>query len=900
MFGSSAQAQPAQAAKAASITGVYNGTYAGAQGPVKFKLSITQQDTGKVDGTFTLYLPDGSDTKTYTCDVTGSTSANGTFVLGRRPWHNPPPASVAWVGIDGKFDADGGKGDGQILGKMRSRPAPDFQATRDRDESAKLAAALGSKKVAAAAASLAEINGVYIGEFNPNGPRKLKLSIKAADDGSLTALFTFSPPAYTEGPSITYKLTGKYDAGAHDKWGNRLDPFLFTTIEPIGSGAKEALGASKAQALRVGISNPGSIVGSLTGSDPESGNEFTCGRITATKDRVASADLDKVMLAQASATTAPPAPVVRRPFEGVYNGAYGGQRGTNKFKLRLWVQQENKTADGKLVNTVIGGLLTVFATDASGTMPYTSEVKGFYINGNVQLTTTSWDPPPSGVFLLAGLQGKFDPGAGGNAAPRISGLYSPKFEAIRDAAESEKMNIEQLRHHVHPGIAGVFNGTYSRENGPPTKFKLTITHNGDAQGLDGMATIYLPVGSSTKGYSYDLKGIQTHHGQFQLDINDWVTIPPKDFKNFKAMGFNGKLVLNDDLTSARISSTTPPQSTASHYLPQFEATYAATESADINRAIAAQKAVGDAELAAALKAREQLIKNAPPKELASGDLVRKSRKYWESYHSDMIREVFDGGFGAAIDEDGQFQQVFCTYVETFSAKCSDCLPANHQTVTVTQKANRRFDRNGNLIGQDTRTFTIEMDARFVDKYQQFSKSLSSPGAGLRGVLAAGQPGGAQSIVHDMLAVASDMQKFFADHSGKSAAMRQMNENFVRAITGEPSLQQSDGKIDGAVAESDKDALRGRYARFVDAANSYFRARAIASPARFGSSSSHDTALCQRLAELYQSDMSRDEEYYYANDFEGRYLPIMGTRASCPDPAWPQLHPDVERAIEEVK
>ena len=145
-----------------------------------------------------------------------------------------------------------------------------------------------------------------------------------------------------------------------------------------------------------------------------------------------------------------------------------------------------------------------------------------------------------------------------------------------------------------------------------------------------------------------------------------------------------------------------------------------------------------------------------------------------------------------------------------------------------------------------------------------------------------------------------MQKFFADHGGKSAATRQLNENFLRAINGEPSLQQADGKIDGAQAETDKDVPSGRYARFVDGANAYFRARAEANPTKFGNSSSHDTALCQRLAELYEFGMSREEDYYYANDFEGRFLPIMGTRANCPDPAWPQLHPDVEKAIEEVK
>jgi len=47
-------------------------------------------------------------------------------------------------------------------------------------------------------------------------------------------------------------------------------------------------------------------------------------------------------------------------------------------------------------------------------------------------------------------------------------------------------------------------------------------------------------------------------------------------------------------------------------------------------------------------------------------------------------------------------------------------------------------------------------------------------------------------------------------------------------------------------------------------------------------------------------MRPEEEYYYANDFEHRFLPLMGPRASCPDPAWPTIHPDVEKAIAEVK
>jgi hypothetical protein len=377
------------------------------------------------------------------------------------------------------------------------------------------------------------------------------------------------------------------------------------------------------------------------------------------------------------------------------------------------------------------------------------------------------------------------------------------------------------------------------------------------------------------------------------------------------MGFNGKVIVNDAVTSAKMSSVRSTGAGASDFLPQFEAAWDPTESANITAAIVAQKAVGDLEQNVALKAHDEMIKNAPPKELASKDLVRKSRKYWDAYQHDMIREVFDGGFGAAIDEDKEFQTVFLAFVEMFSAKCHDCLPANHQTVTVTVVTSSTTLQNPNWRpGQPesdryqssttTQTITVDMDPRFVDKYKAFQKAMTSPAAGLREALAAAQAGGPQRIIHDRLALAADLQRFFADHGGKSAAMRQMNVNFVRAITGEPSLQQAGGKIDGAEAESDKNLPPGKYARFVDGANAYFREKAKHSPSYLGNNASHDTALCQRMAERFSLYMKPEEEYYYANDFAGRFLPIMGPRASCPDPAWPTLHPDVEKAIAEIK
>jgi hypothetical protein len=498
------------------------------------------------------------------------------------------------------------------------------------------------------------------------------------------------------------------------------------------------------------------------------------------------------------------------------------------------------------------------------------------------------------------------------------------FDAVRDRADSANLDQTMASQMSAAGqmspsapaapitrlhaIDGVYNGTYTGKEGP-IKFKLTITQLGGGK-LAGVCTVFLPVDSGTKGYTYSLEGVNDpSHRHFELYDREWDTIPPKDFEK---TGWDGTFAPNVAANSARIFSVQRP---GPRFGPKFEATWDPVESADLTVAMAAQRAVGPPrvppptaqEIAAkaaahieAVRAHADALEHAPPKQLASKNLVRKSQQYWDGYKTDMIREIFDGGFGAAIDENAQFQSVFCAYVEMFSKNCPDCLPADHQTVTVTQKTNRKFDQFGNVISEDIATATIEMDSRFVDSYSKFNSTAALRSQGMQMALAAQRQGGTQGMLRGLFALAFDTQKFFADHSGKSAAMRQLNENFLRAIRGEPSLQQSDGKIDGAQAETDKNLPPGRYARFVDGANAYFREREKAEPAKYGNDASRDTALCQRLAELYDVHMSREEEYYYANDFARRFIPIMGPESSCPDPAWPVLHPDVEQALEELK
>ena len=100
-------------------------------------------------------------------------------------------------------------------------------------------------------------------------------------------------------------------------------------------------------------------------------------------------------------------------------------------------------------------------------------------------------------------------------------------------------------------------------------------------------------------------------------------------------------------------------------------------------------------------------------------------------------------------------------------------------------------------------------------------------------------------------------------------------------------QQAGEKIAGAEKETDPNLPPGKYARFVDGCNGWYRDSANAYY-RTGQSS----AWCQCLGDKYQHSMSREEEYYYANDFGPRFRDTIAQPHST-DPAWSRLHQAVE-------
>ena len=233
-----------------------------------------------------------------------------------------------------------------------------------------------------------------------------------------------------------------------------------------------------------------------------------------------------------------------------------------------------------------------------------------------------------------------------------------------------------------------------------------------------IATIYLPTDSGTKAYTYSLIG---HYSErdFDMSVQDWVTIPPKDFKNFKGMGFNGEFRSNVNQNTARIISVKQAsRSDITFFVPTFEAVWDPTESTDIKGTLAAQMAVGDADQIAALEAHAEVVKNAKPKQLASKYLVRKSQAYWDGYRSDFIREVFDGGFADDVDSDPAFQSLFVDYVDLFSNTCAAYLPADHQTITIVTTTTTTYP--GGATTTSTMSKTVEIDSRFIDQYAEYS------------------------------------------------------------------------------------------------------------------------------------------------------------------------------------
>jgi hypothetical protein len=169
--------------------------------------------------------------------------------------------------------------------------------------------------------------------------------------------------------------------------------------------------------------------------------------------------------------------------------------------------------------------------------------------------------------------------------------------------------------------------------------------------------------------------------------------------------------------------------------------------------------------------------------VAPKGLVRKSERYWDAYRTDIIRKVFDGGFGSDVDSSVEFKLLFTTYVESFSENCPGYLPPHHEVVTVTQVTSQK-NQYGNVVGQEEgQPVTLQVDSRFAPYYRKYGESLTSSSsadtfASVFAVLSG------RKTASDTFAPGLDIDQFFKTETCQSAAMRQLGENLLRAATGE--------------------------------------------------------------------------------------------------------------------
>jgi len=163
-----------------------------------------------------------------------------------------------------------------------------------------------------------------------------------------------------------------------------------------------------------------------------------------------------------------------------------------------------------------------------------------------------------------------------------------------------------------------------------------------------------------------------------------------------------------------------------------------------------------------------------------------------TFRSDLIREIFDGGFGAEVDESTPFKVLFTSYVESYFKSCRASLPANH---------NRDHDDVGH--GESRESFSATSSARIPT-----IRSPSRPIRGSRRSIANTRrlfhlPRVALSIltsgrrVNTLLNPLLDIAQFFEDQKCQGPAMHQLTENLLRGALDKNSLQQAGETIAGA-------------------------------------------------------------------------------------------------------
>lgn len=566
-----------------------------------------------------------------------------------------------------------------------------------------------------------------------------------------------------------------------------------------------------------------------------------------------------------------------RAINGVYNGTYTCMQGPRTLKLSLTVSSSEALA----------GEFTFYLPPTSHDRAFSYSLHGTWdaATGKFRLAPVKWETAPPPGYSMVGVDGTFNSGSGQVSGKVISGSCFG-FQATRDQSESAGMNRgsaapQRAQAITQPAVAsgtrpapqpaqiassaaqspatlitGVYKGSYNCESGN-LNLKLALTGRADGT-VSGFIIFDLPpyLGSHA---TYKVAGRYAYGvSQFRLDPVPVGLAPPRDY----AMGqMNGSYGIGSSI----IRGATVSRACTDFHAQRDKSETPEAVALEVEKDLAAPRAPVPVPVPANF---------APPTSMPPKGLVRKSRKFWDEYDTDVVRQVFDGNFGEALDPSPAFELVFNSYVELYSKDCRDLLPAKHSSLMLSNPTQ----------GQSV---TVEMDPRFEAKYLQYGKAIISGGQTLRAVLAV------ESGRSNPLAPGFDVDRFFKEATCQSASMHQLGENLIRAATGKRSLQEDGVSIPGAAEESEKPLSPGRYACFVDGCVAYYRA-----PHPGKSYGEHEIHWCGCLSAQYERQMTHDEQVHYGNDFEELFLGGIaqpwGMGKSKSDPAYPRLHPAVDK------
>lgn len=194
---------------------------------------------------------------------------------------------------------------------------------------------------------------------------------------------------------------------------------------------------------------------------------------------------------------------------------------------------------------------------------------------------------------------------------------------------------------------------------------------------------------------------------------------------------------------------------------------------------------------------------------ATAGAVYKNAAFWAKFADpEMMKLIFSGNNQARRKDFGLY---FAIFVGQFSSRCRNYLPPD---AVILKTIENTVTRNGfgTVLREHQNVTTTYADRRFVGPFEAYGpkNDLYLNSLVLRDYTGPTAPNGGMTVVplsqstgiRKVMAVGSDIGRFFDAAACDSATMYQFKENMLRIEDGQPSLLDSKVSISNAAAESD--------------------------------------------------------------------------------------------------